>query len=118
MQDELASERAKKKKIQERLYWRCRRKARIFAWFLSVFIGLLLMAGLAAGLGLRSSNQILGWLLTAGVGVVLLLTLGNLIMGSTVQGLHERVQQRCLKWLIKREAIVIGLNLEDTSEGS
>lgn len=118
VQDELASERAKKKKIQERLYWRCRRKARIFAWFLSVFIGLLLMAGLAAGLGLRSSNQILGWLLTAGVGVVLLLTLGNLIMGSTVQGLHERVQQRCLKWLIKREAIVIGLNLEDTSEGS
>lgn len=117
-QDELASERAEKKKIQERLYWRCRRKAKIFAWFVSVFIGLLLVVGLAAGLGLRSSDQILGWLLTVGVGVVLLLTLGNLIMGSTVKELHERVHERCLKWLIKREAIVIGLNLEDTSEGS
>lgn len=112
-QDELVTRRAEEKQLQERLYWRCRRRAVACAWVVSGLIGLLLVTGLATGLGLRSSSQFLGWTLTAGSGVLVLMTLANLILGSTVTGLHQRVQDRCLTWFITREAEATGVNLED-----
>lgn len=112
-QDELVTRRAEEKQLQECLYWRCRRRASACAWVVSGLIGLLLVAGLATGIGLRSSSQFLGWTLTAGSGLLVLMTLANLILGSTVMGLHQRVQDRCLTWFITREAEATGVNLED-----
>ncbi len=111
--EELASERTEKKKVQERVYWRCRRRAKSCSWFVSGFIVILVVAGFAAGLGLRSSDPILGWMLTVGSGVLLLLSLGNLIFGTTVKVLQQGVQDRCLTWFIKREGAAMGFDLSN-----
>ncbi len=112
-QADLASERADKERVRERLYWRCRRRANGCAWFVSALIAILLPVGLVAGFGVKSNNPVLGWLLAIGSGILILLTLGNLIFRITVKGLHQSVQDRCLTWFIKREVAAAGLDLGD-----
>ena len=109
----LVSALAGNKQVQERLYWRCWRRARNCARLVSGFIGMLLIAGFAVGLGLRSSNVLVGWVLTCGSGVLVLVSLANLVVGSTVKGLYERVRNYSLRWLIKREAAATGLALDE-----
>ena len=112
-QKQLAEQRTIKKLVQERLYWRCQRRATVCAWCASTIIVVLLTGGLAAGVGLRSNNPIVGWLLVAASGVLVLLTLGNLIFGTSVRRLHEGVQARCLAWFISRKAAETGLDLTE-----
>ena len=113
--EELNSQRVRNEKIKVNLYWRCRRNARVLAWLLLAPIGLILVVGLVAGIGLRSTNPILRWGLTAGSIVVALWTLVNLLFGSTVKGLHERLQNRLLTWLLKRESKAIEVDLSESS---
>ncbi len=112
-QRKLALEKARKKQVQERIYWRCHRRAKIFARVVSGIMVTLLVVGLASGLGLWPSNPTLAVAVSVCFGVVTLMTLGNLILGTTVKSLHQQVQNRCLKWLIKREAAATGLDLAD-----
>ena len=112
-QEQLAEQRTIKTLVQERLYWRCRRRATGCAWCASTIIAALLTGGLAAGVGLRSNNPILGWLLVAASGVLILLSLGNLIFGTSIRHLHEEVRSHCLAWFISREAAATGLDLTE-----
>ena len=112
-QKQLAEQRTIKERVQERLYWRCQRRATVCAWCASTIIGVLLTGGLAAGVGLRSNDSIVGWLLVAASGVLILLTLGNLILGTSVRHLHKGLQTRCLAWFISRKAAEIGLDLTE-----
>ena len=112
-QEELAKQRTIKTRIQERLYWRCQRQAVACAWCASTIIVVLLIGGLATGVGLRSDNPIVGWLLAAAFGVLIFLTLSNLIFGTSVRQLHDRMQARCLAWFIGRKASEIGLHLTE-----
>ena len=112
-QEQLAEQRTIKTLVQERLYWRCQRRATVCAWCASTIIVVLLTGGLAAGVGLRSNNPIVGWLLVAASGVLILLTLGNLIFGTSIRRLHEGVRSRCLAWFISREAAKTGLDLAE-----
>ena len=111
--EEIKKEESNKYRIQERLYWRCQRRATVCAWCASTIIVVLLTGGLAAGVDLRSNNPIVGWLLVAASGVLILLTLGNLIFGTSIRRLHEGVQSRCLAWFISREAAETGLDLTE-----
>lgn len=112
-QEELNSQRVRNEEIKSNLYWRCHRRAKVLAWLSLLPIGLILVVGLVAGIGLRSTNPILSWGLTAGSIVVSLLTLANLLFGSTVKDLHNWVENRCLPWLLKREAKSIGVDLSE-----
>jgi len=112
-QEQLAAERDKKRRLQEYIYWRCNRRARFCAWLFSVILALGLLAGFAAGLGLRTSNPIVGWMLTAGSGILILFTLGNLILGTTIRGLQGRLQNHCHTWFIRREKAATGCDLEN-----
>lgn len=109
-QERLDAEHATNNDIQKRLYWRCQRNAKICAWCASVGIVILLVAGISTGMGLQSTNPIWGWFLIIALGVFFLLTLGNLIFGTTVKGFHQGIQYRCLTYFIKREAKAIGLD--------
>lgn len=109
--EELASAQEEKKTLQSKLYWRCLRKAKICAWITSLIVGLLLVIGLGAGLGLASANPVIGWILIVSTGVLIIATLGNLIGGATVAGLHGRAQARCLTWFLRRESASTGLDL-------
>ena len=115
-QKELAEQRTIRERAQERLYWRCRRQATVCAWCVSVSIGLVLTTGLAAGVGLRSSNPIVGWLLSAASSVLIVLTLGNLIFGGSIKSLHEEVRARCVTWLVRRKAAETGLDLSERND--
>lgn len=106
-----ATQRTIGERVQERLYWRCRRRATVSAWCVSIGVGVFLAAGMAAGVGLRANNAIVGGLLLAGSGVSIVLTLGNLLFGTSVKRLHEGVQARCLSWLVSRKAAETGLDL-------
>ena len=112
-QGELNSQRVRNEEIKSNLYWRCHRRANVLVWLLLLPIGLILVTGLVAGIGLRSTNPILSWGLTTGSVVVALWTLANLLFGSTVKGLHNWVKNRCLPWLLKREAESIGIALSE-----
>lgn len=111
-QRELATARLEKQNIQERLYWRCHRRACYCAWAVSLILGALIIAGLVSGIGLTVVNPILGWILVFGVVFFILATIANLFMGTSVAGIHRRVQARCLTWFLKRESVSTGLELD------
>ena len=111
--ERLAEQRAIKKRIQERLYWRCRRRATVCAWCASTIIIVLLTGGLAAGVGFRPNNPIVGWLVVPASGVLALLTFGNLMFGTSVRRLHEGVRARFLAWCINRKAAETGLEFTE-----
>lgn len=111
--NELAKQLKDKKHVQVRLYRRCRRQAAVCAWCASAIFGLVLAVGLAAGVGLQSSNRIIGWMLSAASGFVAVWTLGNLIFGTSVRNIHEKVQGRCLAWFIRRKSAETGLDFSE-----
>ncbi|HPF35462.1 MAG TPA: hypothetical protein PLH84_08570 [Candidatus Krumholzibacteria bacterium] len=110
-QRQLAEEREKTERVQKMLYWKCRRRAKRCAWIMSGAVGALLLLGTAAGIGIRSDNAVVGWLLTSGSGLLIVLSSGNLAFGTTVKKLHEAASNRCLTRCIKREAEATGLEL-------
>lgn len=110
-QSKLAAERKKTKGIQERLFWKCRRRATWCARLISGVVGFLLLFGMAAGVGLKSSNVIVGWIMILGTALLAVFTIGNLAFGTTVKGVHQRINDRCLTHFIKREAAITGLDL-------
>lgn len=112
-QEELATERAEKKRIQEHLYWRCARRAKRWSLAIAVGAAVLLLGGLAAGLGLKSSVPALGWLLIVGSGLVTLATALDMLIGFSVREMRGRLEKWLLTWFLKREAAAMGVRLGD-----
>ena len=110
----LAEQRTSLECTQKRLYWRCRKQATVCAWCASISICVLLAIWLAAGVGLGSNNAIVAGLILASSAVLIVLTFGNLIFGTTVKRLHEKVQVRCLAWLVRRKAAETGLDFSES----
>ena len=69
-QEELNSQRVQNEEIRSNLYWRCRRRAKVWAWLSLVPVGLIIVVGLVAGIGLGSTNPIISWGLRIGSIVV------------------------------------------------
>ena len=110
-QEALAIQQTRNQEIQSKLYWRCRAKAKFLAWVFSVGVAIMLVFGLLAGIGLRSTTPILSLVLIWGTSVVALMTAANLVFGTNLRRIHEWTQNHCLKWLLKREANSIGVEL-------
>lgn len=110
--DALASSRAETLNIRQRIYWRCARKAKLCAWIVSVGVTLLLFAGFLAGLGIKSDNRILGWMLIVGACLTSLIALIARIVGFKVTEIHDRVYRYIHTWLLRREAIEMGIVFE------
>ena len=111
-QENLASQHAQKREIEKRLFWRCHCKARRLAWVLTGIIGILLAFGIFEGLEMRSTEPVMASILTAGSTILLLFAFVNLLVGSTVEKLHEYIQNRLRTWLIKRETTSLEIDLE------
>ena len=112
-QGQLVEERKIWEQVQERLYWRCRRRATLCARLASTIIFVLVSGGLASGVGLRSSNPVVGWLLGGAWGLLVFWTLANLTFGTSIRRFHEGVQARCLEWFLRREGAETGLDLTE-----
>lgn len=112
-QEALESERAQNREIVSNLYWRSLSKARILAWAISGGIVFLLIIGLLWGWIQRPTSPIVSWVVIGGVIVLALLTLGNLVFGSTVKDIHVRTQKELLTWFLKSETKSIGVDLSE-----
>jgi len=110
-QEQLNAERDEKLRIQQRLYWRCNRKAGYCAWAVSIGIVATLVVGLAASLGVRSENAIWNMALPSTLAILFVLTLGNLVWGSTIRGFHQLIHDRCRVWFLKRESAALGIDI-------
>lgn len=111
--DALQSQQARNQEIIRNLYWRCRARARVFAWVLTGGVVVLLAIGLLSGLGLRLEAPIVSWVLIGSSAMLALVTLVNLVVGSTVKDFHEWLQDRFRIWLLKRESKTIGVDLSE-----
>ena len=115
---ELSNQRARNQEIIGRLYWRCRSRAKIFARVVSSGIAILLAVGMLSGLGLLSDVGLnpappISWILTGMSVLLAILTLSNLVFGSNVKDVYHLLQRRFVTWLLRREAIAIGANLNE-----
>lgn len=105
--DALDSAQAQNQEIKNKLYWRCYTHATIIAWVVSVAITLPFFV---AGLELYPAIAIASWLLVGGSVIYLMFMLANFVFGFTMYNLHEWLQNRLLRWLLKRQSKAIGVN--------
>ena len=110
--EELDRQRADKERAQQRLYWRCRRQAAVCAWCATMGVGLVLTVGLiGAVIGVAPESPIIAGLFATASVALVLWTMVNLIWGTTIKNVHERVRDWCLGWLLRRKAAETGLDL-------
>jgi hypothetical protein len=111
---ELEAERAAKKEVRERLYWRCSRMAKQWSWILTSLLGVVLFCGTLVGpLGITSENKMLGWVLSGLFSASLIWGVANMLTGLTVRQMREKLENKLLDWCIKRREAMTGLNLRD-----
>ncbi|MEW6684487.1 MAG: hypothetical protein AB1451_16450 [Nitrospirota bacterium] len=107
---QLAAAASERESLQKRLYWKARRNSQFVAWGVSASVGVLLLVGVAEGLGMRTQNATVGWLLVGGSSLVAMGTILNMFFGTTVRHLHEAIQTKCVTYLLRREARETGIN--------
>lgn len=109
-QEKLAKISADRDSLQRRTYWRCSRNAQKCAWVISVGVFILLLLGIAAGIGLRTEVPLIGWGLLLGSAFLTIASLANLLVGTTVKQSHEYIQNKCLTYFLRQEARATGLD--------
>ncbi|MDP8246903.1 MAG: hypothetical protein P9M00_02100 [Candidatus Tritonobacter lacicola] len=101
-----------KKALQQRLFWKYQRKAKYFAWAVSGIISVLLLAGVI--FGYINMQSALGWVLLLCTSAFLaIMTLANLIFGTTVRRIHRHIEELCQKRFLKKESKAIGIDFGD-----
>ena len=109
----LNAHRAKHQKVMSNLYWKNHSQAKVLACALSTVSVIVLMVGVSVGLGLISVDPIIAWGSSIGLTI---LTLANLMVGSTVSNIHQWVQDRCLTWLLKNQAKAVDVDQSEFSD--
>ena len=109
----LIAEKKEKKSIQERLYWRCVKRAKNISWGAAIVLAILLLAGIAAGLGLKSSYPSLGWLLIICSGIVTLASTIDVLFSFSVREARNKFEKWLLVILVRRDSLATGLDLKD-----
>lgn len=112
-QEELEAERVANKIARERLYWRCRQRAKRCSWVIASVVGLVLFGGMAASFCVTPKNPVMGWILTTMFAILSIAGVTNLIFGFTIRQMRERLEKNILAWLLRRETAATGLNLEE-----
>jgi hypothetical protein len=112
-QKELAAERADKKNIQERLYWRCLLRAKQYSWVVAIVVGFIVVGGIVAGFGVTSKNVIVGWILTSLFAAATIAGMVDLLVDFSIRQMREKLEKKLLTRMIRREAAATGLDFED-----
>ena len=113
IRDELDIQETQISEVRSNIYWRCRRTASNLARVFSIGLAILLASCLIAGLGLLPKAMVPAWLLIGSSVTLALAAFANLLVGATVRRLHERIQGKCLTWLLKREEKALGIALNE-----
>ena len=108
-QEALAATTAARESLQKRIYWKSRFKSQVCAWFVTCLTAIPLGLGVVAGLGMKTKDPILGWLLLGGALCLAVATLANAFLGTTVRQLHAAIQTRCLTFFLRQESKATGI---------
>ncbi len=109
-QEQLEKTKTERESLRKSIYWKCRQKSQCCAWSASGVMGVLLVLGVVAGLGVKAETPIVGWSLLVGSLFLALTTLANAFFGTTVRGVHSAIQARFLKYFLRQEAEATGIN--------
>ena len=100
-----------KQQIRKYLRLRCERSAKIYAWISTSVIFSVLLVGTVSGFKFGFTLSYLeNFIATISV-LIGIFTLGNLVFGITLKGIHQYLQRKFHKNLLKRESDAIGINL-------
>ena len=112
-EDALRSQETRNREILQALYWRCRRRAGLFAWGVSSVLTILLAIALLFASGLVPVPDVASWMIRASLVILGLATLARLVAGYTVKDFHQWVEGRFLTWLLRREAKALRIDLTE-----
>ena len=115
-QNELEVQQARNQKIVGNLYWQCRKKARIFAWGVSVAVTAILAVALLFGLGPLPAPPVASWVIIGSVAILALATLSGFVAGYTIKDYHTWLENQALTWLLRRESKSVGVDMSDFSD--
>lgn len=103
--------------IVSNLRWQCRRWARWLANSCAVGLTIILVIGLLAGIGFGGYSQPLSLVVGGSSVVLIVVTLANLMFGSTVRNLHLFIVRRFYQWLVRKRGkwlrVDVALILDD-----
>ena len=111
-QDQLSELTDKHQQIEDSLFQECDRWASRMAWGLTTVICVILFGSFLTGLGIHPTEPLLGKLLTLASVVFVLITVGNILFGTTVKSIHSNFKQTIRHWLLRRAAKVTGVNFQ------
>lgn len=109
-QEQLVATAAARESLQKRIYWKSRWKSQFCAWSITCLMGILLVLGVIAGLGLKAESPIVGWSLLAGSLFLAIGTLVNAFFGTTVQQAHVAIQSWSLTYFLRLESKATGID--------
>jgi len=109
-QEQLVAAAAARESLQKRIYWKSRWKSQFCAWFVTCLMGVLIVLGVVAGLGLKAESPIVGWSLLAGSLFLAIVTLANAFFGTTVQQAHAAIQLWSLTYFLCKESKATGID--------
>ena len=112
--DALSRQEEVNRQVVEKLYARCRRKANRLALVLSVMLAISLALGVTAGFGLFVHVGVIAAMALGSSVALSIMTLMNLLLGSTVKGVYQRLGARLLMRFIARERKAVGLDLNSS----
>jgi len=93
----------KEKRIQERIYWQCEKKANIGSWISFVLIIIILLLGLFGASIV--TNNILIKLLLKGAGILTAIVYFiDLVFGIPLNNFRLNIKRQLLNWCIKKES--------------
>ena len=109
-QEELAEERTKSKKMQDQLYWRCDKKAKLWSGICAGLMILVVIVCVAYSTWWGFTNSIIDWGL---VFITTIVTICSLVFGESVMGIRKKLKKYFLNKFRKLESVAMGVNLED-----
>ena len=111
----LKEEICRTRKIRVRVSSICNFAAQVVAWIVSGTLAVLILLGLnATRLLIQDSHPILTWLMYMAAATLIVFTVVNLLIGSSVKNLHQVLVSRISRWLFRFVADRVGLDTSDS----
>ena len=108
----LTAQQARNREMIKNLYWRCDRRAKVIARSLAGLLCLVPIVELVSKFGFWPNSPIATWILVGTGAALVVMTVASLGVGWTVVRFYTGFQRWCLIQFLRREAELIGMDLD------
>jgi len=106
-----------RKNQAEKAYWKCKKNSDKFEKSLIAILFILLLSGILFGVGFRNSNIFLSYGLIIGFAVMNILSIFNILIGTTIKEITARISKRYLNLCIRKEEKYLGFSILEYYKG-